>query len=125
MAVFSSSCVVAALLDVARLPPLLLEFPPLRLELPGARGVLLLLSQAKNALCWPKICKLAHAFLWEYSYKGLKVGPTPGPTGRLSHCSPKSTLNRISLTFLYQTLGTFEILKDSIAYYYYRDLHRN
>jgi hypothetical protein len=50
MAVFSSSCVVAALLDVARLPPLLLEFPPLRLELPGARGVLLLLSQAKNAL---------------------------------------------------------------------------
>jgi hypothetical protein len=24
-------------------------------------------------LGWPKRCKLAHAFLWEYSYKGLEL----------------------------------------------------
>jgi hypothetical protein len=24
-------------------------------------------------LHWPKICKLAHVFLWEYSYKRLKL----------------------------------------------------
>jgi hypothetical protein len=36
-------------------------------------------------LGWPKRCKLAHAFLSEYSYKGFEVGPTSGPTWRLSH----------------------------------------
>jgi hypothetical protein len=25
---------------------------------------------ARKLLSWPKICKLAHAFRWEYSYKG-------------------------------------------------------
>jgi hypothetical protein len=25
--------------------------------------------RTKNVLGWPKICKLVHAFVWEYSYK--------------------------------------------------------
>ena len=30
---------------------------------------------------WPKICRLAHAFLWEYSYKGLKLAQLLGQLG--------------------------------------------
>jgi hypothetical protein len=30
-------------------------------------------------LGWPKICKFAHAFLWEYSYKRLKLATEVGP----------------------------------------------
>ena len=29
----------------------------------------------------PKICKSAHAFLWEYSYKGLKLAQLLGQLG--------------------------------------------
>ena len=41
-------------------------------------------------LGWPKSCELAHAFMWEYSYilyrvYKAEVGPTSGPTWRLSH----------------------------------------
>ena len=36
-------------------------------------------------LGWPKICRLAHAFLCKHSYKRAEVGPTSGPTWRLSH----------------------------------------
>jgi hypothetical protein len=28
---------------------------------------------ARKVLGWPKRCKLAHAFLWEFSYKRLKL----------------------------------------------------
>ena len=28
---------------------------------------------ARNVLGWPKRCKSAHAFLWEYSYNRLKL----------------------------------------------------
>ena len=31
------------------------------------------LGRAKKVLGWPKICKLAHTFLLEYSYKVLKL----------------------------------------------------
>ena len=31
------------------------------------------LTRARKALGWPKRCKLAHAFLWEYSYKIYKL----------------------------------------------------
>jgi hypothetical protein len=30
---------------------------------------------------WPKRCKLAHAFLWKYSYKGLKLAQLLGQLG--------------------------------------------
>ena len=36
-------------------------------------------------LGWLERCKLAHAFLWEYSHKRAKVGPTSGPTACVSH----------------------------------------
>jgi hypothetical protein len=32
-------------------------------------------------LVWPKRCKLAHAFLWEYSDKGLKLAQLLGQLG--------------------------------------------
>jgi hypothetical protein len=35
-------------------------------------------SRARKALGWPKICKLAHAFLWEHSYKGEKLAQLLG-----------------------------------------------
>ena len=38
---------------------------------------------ARNVLGWPKICKLAHAFLWEYSYKRLKLAQLLGQLGVL------------------------------------------
>ena len=39
-------------------------------------------TEARKVLLlgWPKICKLAHAFLWKHSYKKkAAVGPTFGP----------------------------------------------
>jgi hypothetical protein len=30
---------------------------------------------ARKVLGWPRKCKLAHAFLWEYSYKRLERAP--------------------------------------------------
>jgi hypothetical protein len=33
---------------------------------------------ARKVLGWPKRCKLAHAFLWEHSYKRLKLGQLLG-----------------------------------------------
>ena len=51
-------------------------------ELPGQRD---------KVLGWPRRCKLVHAFLWEYSeLQNAEVGPTPGPTRRLSHLRPSS-----------------------------------
>jgi hypothetical protein len=35
---------------------------------------------------WPKICKLAHAYLWEYSYKGLKLAQLLGRIGVFLTC---------------------------------------
>ena len=36
---------------------------------------------ARKVLGWPKRHKLAHAFLWEYSYKGLKLAQLLGQVG--------------------------------------------
>ena len=33
---------------------------------------------ARKVLGWPNICKLAHALLWEHSYKRLKLGQLLG-----------------------------------------------
>ena len=35
---------------------------------------------------WTKICKLAHAYLWEYSYKGLKLAQLLGRIGVFLTC---------------------------------------
>ena len=35
----------------------------------------------RKALGWPRRCKLAHAFLWEYSYKRLKLAQLLGQLG--------------------------------------------
>jgi hypothetical protein len=37
--------------------------------------------RARKLLGWPKRCKLAHAFRWEYSNEGLKLGQLPGQRG--------------------------------------------
>jgi hypothetical protein len=37
--------------------------------------------QARKVLGWPKICTLAHAFLRQYSYKGLKLAQLLGQLG--------------------------------------------
>ena len=41
--------------------------------------------KAKNVLGWPERCKLAHAFLWEYSYKKLKLAQLLGQLSGDSH----------------------------------------
>jgi hypothetical protein len=38
-------------------------------------------AEAGKVLGWPKLCKLAHAFLWEYSYKRLKLAQLLGQLG--------------------------------------------
>jgi hypothetical protein len=35
-------------------------------------------ARARKVLGWPKLCKLAHAFPWEYSYKRLKLAQLLG-----------------------------------------------
>jgi hypothetical protein len=35
-------------------------------------------AEARKVLCWPKRCKLAHAFLWEHSYNRLKLAQLLG-----------------------------------------------
>ena len=35
-------------------------------------------SFTKKILGWPKRCKLAHALLWEHSYKGMKLAQLLG-----------------------------------------------
>ena len=37
--------------------------------------------QARKLLGWPKRCKLAHEFLWEYSCKRLKLAQLLGQLG--------------------------------------------
>jgi hypothetical protein len=39
------------------------------------------LERERMVLGWPKRCKLAHAFLWEYSYKKLKLDQLLGQLG--------------------------------------------
>jgi hypothetical protein len=39
------------------------------------------LEQERMVLGWPKRCKLAHAFRWEYSYKRLKLAQLLGKLG--------------------------------------------
>ena len=36
---------------------------------------------ARKLLGWPKICKLAHTFLWEHSCKGEKLAQLLGQLG--------------------------------------------
>ena len=36
---------------------------------------------ARKLLGWPKRCKLAHAILWEHSYKRLKLAQLLGQLG--------------------------------------------
>jgi hypothetical protein len=43
-------------------------------------------SGARKVLGWPKICELAHAFIWEYSYKGLKLAQLLGRHGVFLAC---------------------------------------
>ena len=42
---------------------------------------------SKKVLGWPKRCKLAHASLWEYSYKRLKLAQLLGQLGVSLTCS--------------------------------------
>ena len=41
------------------------------------------LALARKVLGWPKRCQLAHAFLWEYSYKRLQLAQLLGQLGVL------------------------------------------
>jgi hypothetical protein len=41
---------------------------------------------ARKVLGWPKRCKLAHAFLWEYSCKRLKMAQLLGRHGVFRTC---------------------------------------
>jgi hypothetical protein len=43
-------------------------------------------AAARKVLGWPKRCKLAHAFLWEYSYKRLKLAQLLGQLGVFLTC---------------------------------------
>jgi hypothetical protein len=45
-----------------------------------------------TVLGWPKICKLARAFLWEYRYKRLRLAQLLGQLGVFLTCRPMGTV---------------------------------
>jgi hypothetical protein len=45
-----------------------------------------MLLRARKLLGWPKRCRLAHAFLWEHSYKRLKLAQLLGQLGVFLTC---------------------------------------
>ena len=47
---------------------------------------------ARKVLGWPKQCKFAHAFLWEYSYKRLKLARLLGKLGVFLTLQPMRNL---------------------------------
>ena len=53
---------------------------------PRARATGRRTPAARKVLGWPKICKLAHAFLWEYSHKRLKLAQLLGQLGVFLTC---------------------------------------
>ena len=57
-------------------------------------------TAARKVLGWPKICKLAHAFLQEYSYKRLKLAQLLGQFGVFLTCSPAFQTARQTKTSL-------------------------
>ena len=57
------------------------EGPPQPALLHPAHLLVLPLLQATQVFGWPNRCKLAHAFLWEYSYKRLKLDQLLGQHG--------------------------------------------
>jgi hypothetical protein len=44
-------------------------------------------AAARKLLGWPKRCRLAHAFLWEHSYKRLKLAQLLGQLGVFLTCA--------------------------------------
>ena len=44
-------------------------------------------AAARNVLGWPRRCKLAHAFVWEYSCKRLKLAQLVGQLGGFLTCA--------------------------------------
>jgi hypothetical protein len=50
-------------------------------------------------LGWPKICKLAHAFLWGYNYKRLKLAQLLGQLGVVLAWAPAAA-GRIARLFV-------------------------
>jgi hypothetical protein len=50
---------------------------------------------AREVSCWPEICKLAHAFLWEHSYKGLKLAQILGQLGGFLTCERRCRHRRL------------------------------
>ena len=42
---------------------------------------------ARKVLGWPKRCKLAHVFMWEYIYKRLKLAQLLGQLGVFLTCA--------------------------------------
>jgi hypothetical protein len=72
----------------------------------GRRPVL----QARQVLGWPKICKLAHAFLWELApLEKAEVGPTSGPIRGvfLTWSGVPPTESEIRPIGTYDTFGAF------------------
>ena len=47
-------------------------------------------------LGWPKRCKLAHAFLWKYSYKRLELAQLLGQHGSLLTLAMSSAICQVS-----------------------------
>jgi hypothetical protein len=74
--------------------------PHLLLRQPGVRRERQPLAASK-VLAWPKRCKLAHAFLWEYSYERLKLVQLLAPShllaeGRRVLCGRCGRCGRVS-----------------------------
>jgi hypothetical protein len=64
--------------------------PPCNLHRDGVySGASLKVSvRGRKVLGWPKICKLAYAFLWKNSKKGLQLAQLLGQLGIFLTCAP-------------------------------------
>ena len=60
-------------------------------------GLCDLAALARKVLGRPKRCKLAHAFLWEQSYKRLELAQLLGQLGVYLTCQYASDRNNVSL----------------------------
>ena len=61
---------------------------------------------ARQVSGWPKRCKLAHAFMWEYSYKRLKLAQLLGRLGVVLTCTPTPMVSPMFIVACTHPQGT-------------------
>ena len=83
---------------------------PVAVALKANREGPLRVLAARTLLGWPKRCKLAHALLWQYSYKRLELARLLGRHGGFLTCGSKRSMPELSL-YSAASMEMFTVLK--------------